>query len=85
MKLVFMTLLVDEKLDTSRQRALTAQEANPILGCITSNVASRSRERILPLDSALLRPPLQHCVQLWGPRDRRDMDLLERGQRRPRR
>ncbi|KAK4826777.1 hypothetical protein QYF61_011426 [Mycteria americana] len=75
-------VLVDEKLDVSRQCALTAQKANRILGCIKGRVASRSREVILPLCSALLRPHLEHCLQLWSPQHRKDMDLLERVQRR---
>jgi len=57
--------------------------ANRILGCIPSSVASRSREGILPLYTALVRPHLGPCVQLWSPQHRTDMDLLERRQRRP--
>jgi len=79
-----LRVLVDKKLNMSRKCVLAAQKANgeSILGCIKRSMASRSREVILPLYSALMRPHLESCIQLWSLQHRKDMDALERVQRR---
>jgi len=52
------------------------------MGSIRRGLASKAREATVLSCSALVRPQLAYCIQIWGLQHRKDVELLEMVQRR---
>ena len=66
----------------SEQCLVAAKKANSVLGMIKRNIKSRSREVIGRLYKTLVRPKLEYCVQMWCPYLSKDIEVLEKVQKR---
>ena len=74
------TISADMKV--SEQCGIAASEDNKILGLIGRNIAYKEKRLIIPLYKTIVRPHLEYCIQAWRPYRKKDIDTLERIQRR---
>ena len=51
-------------------------------GLIRRNITYKGKKLIIPLYKAIVRPHLEYCIQAWRPYRKKDIDTLERIQRR---
>ena len=49
---------------------------------IRRNITYKEKSLIIPLYKAIVRPHLEYCIQAWNPYLRKDVDMLEKIQRR---
>ena len=66
----------------SGQCGLAAAKGNQILGLIRRNITYTDKTVIIPLYKAIVRPHVEYCIQVWRPYLKKDIDKLERVQRR---
>ena len=75
-------VLVDDKLDFGNHIREIVKKANQRIGLIRRGFDCLDKEMFMNLYPVLIRPLLEYCVQVWSPYKQRDIDLLERVQRR---
>ena len=62
--------------------AKAVKKANAVLGMIKRNIHFKSKDVIVKLYKSLVRPRLEYCIQAWSPYLKKDIDRLEKVQRR---
>ena len=75
-----VTISADMKV--SEQYGIAASKGNQFLGLIRRNITYKGKKLIIPLYKAIVRPHLEYCIQAWRPYRKKDIDTLERIQRR---
>jgi hypothetical protein len=75
-------VVVSKNFKVSRQCAKAAKKGNQMLGMIKRTIMSKKKKVILSLYKALVRPHLEYCIQAWRPHLAKDIELLEKVQRR---
>ena len=66
----------------SQQCGIAAAIGNQILGLIGLIIVYKEKELIIPLYKTIVRPHLEYCIQVWRPYRKKDIDMVERVQRR---
>ena len=75
-------VIITNDIKVSNQCIKAAASANRTLGMIKRTFTSRSRNIIVPLYKSLIRPHLEFCIQAWRPHLKKDIDILEKIQKR---
>ena len=75
-------VIISNDLKVSKQCGKAASKGNQILGLIKRTIISRKKKVLLNLYKTLVRPHLEYCIQAWRPHLVKDIEKLEKVQRR---
>ena len=75
-------IIISNDLKNSKQCIAASKKANKMLGFIARNFDYKTPDVISKLYTSLVRPHLEYCVQHWSPNLIKDINKLERVQRR---
>ena len=73
---------MNANMKVSEQCRIAASKGNQVLGMIRRNITYKEKSLIIPLYKAIVRPHLEYCIQAWNPHLMKDVDMLEKIQRR---
>jgi len=73
---------VHRSLKVATQMDRAVKKAYGVLAFISRGIEFKSCEVMLQLYKTLVRPHLEYCAQFWSPHFRKDVEALERVQRR---
>jgi hypothetical protein len=71
-------LTISADMKVSEPCGIAAAKGNQILRLIRRNIVYKEKELIIPL----YKKQLEYCIQAWRPYRKKDIDMLERVQRR---
>jgi ribonuclease P/MRP protein subunit RPP40 len=75
-------VIMDSSGKSTEQCIMAVKKANTILGMIKRNIIFKSKDVIVRLYKALVRPKLEYCIQAWCPYLKKDINILEKVQKR---
>ena len=75
-------VIFDDTFKVGNQCLKAAKKGNKTLGMIKRTFACRSKNIMVKLYKSLVRPKLEYCVQAWRPHFKKDIEVLEKVQRR---
>ena len=73
---------MNANMKVSEQCRIAASNGDQVLGLIRRNITYKQKLLIIPLFKAIVRPHLEYCIQAWSPYLSKDIDMLEKIQRR---
>ena len=75
-------VFVDQSAKPSLQVSKAAQKANQVLGCLLRSFKCREKTTMVQLYKTFVRPHLEYAIQAWCPYTIKDIDTLEKVQKR---
>ena len=75
-------IYINTSMNFSKHCAISVKKANQVIGLIKRNFQNFDSKIIINLYKSLVRPHLDYAVSVWKPYLRKDINLIERTQRR---